>query len=113
MKATTKRQKAMAEALRHLVPHVRYEDAAAILTAAKRSHMRNLAPVDAVFLATVAHIRHRHSDYDALLQEGYDYESARFFVVDDINSVLQGWGASASVDVDQLTRLDKPQDFPV
>ena len=40
-----------------------------------------------------AYIRHRLTDYDSLLDEGYDQESARFFVLDDINQVLETWGS--------------------
>ena len=84
----------MAQALRDLVPLVAYADSVPILEATRRPHMRNLAPVDAVFLATVAQIRHAHTDYDELLEQGYDHESARYFVADQIDNVLRDWGSS-------------------
>lgn len=84
----------MAQALRDLVPLVSYGDSMPILESTRRPHMRTLAPVDAVFLATVAHIRHAHTDYEDLLEQGYDKESARHFVADDIDEILRDWGAS-------------------
>ena len=90
----------MAKALRDLVPLVTYADSVPILEATRRPHMRTLAPVDAVFLATVAHIRHAHTDYDELLEQGYDHDSARHFVTDEIDAVLRDWGASRGLDAD-------------
>jgi hypothetical protein len=40
----------------------------------------------------VAYVRHGLTDYDALRDQGYDEESARFFVADEMESVLRGWG---------------------
>jgi hypothetical protein len=37
-------------------------------------------------------VRHVFTDYDALLTEGYDHESARFFVAQQIHEVLEQWG---------------------
>ena len=50
--------------------------------------MKTLPPTIAVWLATVAHVRHAHTDYEQLLAEGYDRDSARFFVIERINEVL-------------------------
>ncbi|MEL6946465.1 MAG: DUF2293 domain-containing protein [Pseudomonadota bacterium] len=94
MKATTPRQKAIQKALRALIPHASYGDFAPIFEAAKAKHMRSLAPRDCAFLATVAYIRHQYTDYDDLLREGYDQDSARHFVLDDTNAVLSDWGAT-------------------
>ncbi len=87
----------MAQELRDLVPLITYADSLPILQATRRPHMRTLAPIDAVFLATIAHIRHAHTDYDDLLAEGYDHDAARHFVLDEINTVLREWGASRGV----------------
>ena len=46
-------------------------------------------------------MRHEHTDYDDLLAEGYDAESARHFVLDDMNEVLTGWGATKLVEGDE------------
>ena len=31
-----------------------------------------------MWLATVAHVRHQHTEYEKLLEEGYDRDAARF-----------------------------------
>jgi hypothetical protein len=62
--------------------------------------MKTLPPSVAVWLATVAHIRHEHTDYEKLLDEGYDRDSARFFVIDRINDVLTTWRATRLLDAD-------------
>ncbi|HEY2186483.1 MAG TPA: DUF2293 domain-containing protein, partial [Xanthobacteraceae bacterium] len=46
----------------------------------------------AAWLALVAYARHTFTDYDDLLREAYDRESARFFVMDDLAAVLREWG---------------------
>lgn len=98
MQAKTPRQKAILKALRSHIPLAPYADFAPVFEVAKSKHMRTLSPRDCAFLASVAYIRHEHTDYDALLSEGYDLASARHFVLDDINEVLSLWGASHFVD---------------
>ncbi len=98
LKANTPRQKAIQKALRELIPLAPYADFEPINIAARAKHMRDLLPVNGAFLATVAHIRHRYTDYDELRDEGYDHDSARFFVVDTINEKLQEWGASRGLE---------------
>lgn len=109
MKANTPRQKAILKALRMLLPLAPYSDFAPIMEAAKAKHMRTLAPRDCAFLAAIAHIRHRHTDYDMLLAGGYDLASARHFVLDDINAVLSDWGASHFVSGEEAEL--EPDDF--
>lgn len=100
MATTTKRRKAIAEALTLLLPGAPYADIEAIRADAGAGHMRELPPTIAVWLATVAHVRHQHTDYDQLLSEGYDRDAARFFVVDRINEVLTSWRATRLLDPD-------------
>lgn len=90
----TERQKSIARNLTLLIPRVPYLDAEAIRTAAGSRHMKSLLPASAVWLATLAHIRHQHTDYDELRDEGYEKDEARFFVVEAINEVLDQWGAT-------------------
>ncbi len=97
MKINSPRQKALQKALRKLAPMIPMLDSEAILTHAKSPHMQTLSPVDAVWLATLSHIRHQHTDYDQLRDEGYDEDSARHFVLDESNDVLMEWGASAQI----------------
>ena len=98
----TARQRAINKALTALIPLVPFADAESIRIAAGGANLRALPPSIAAWLATVAHVRHQHTDYDRLLAEGYDRESARFFVADDINRVLTAWRASRLLDPDDL-----------
>ncbi|MEX6505430.1 DUF2293 domain-containing protein [Jiella sp. M17.18] len=93
----TERQKRIARALTATIPRAPFLDAEAIREAARAKHMRTLSPEAAVWLAAVAHVRHMHTDYDALMDEGYDRDAARFFVLDDINAVLSQWGSARQV----------------
>ncbi|MEN0040188.1 MAG: DUF2293 domain-containing protein [Pseudomonadota bacterium] len=104
MRATTPRQKAIHKALRELIPLAPYADFAPIAEAARSKHMRSLAPRDGAFLATVAYIRHVHTDYDELRDDGYDHDSARFFVADAIDEKLREWGSPRG--------LENPEDLP-
>lgn len=100
MTAATDRRRAIAKALTALLPMVPYADAEKIRRDAGAVHMKVLPPSIAVWLATIAHVRHAHTDYERLLAEGYDRDSARFFVVDEINVVLTRWRATRLLDAD-------------
>ena len=100
MSASTGRRRAIAKALTALLPMAPYSDIEAIRADAGAKHMKTLPPGIAVWLATVAHIRHQHTDYDRLLDEGYDRDAARYFVVDAINAVLTRWRATRLLDPD-------------
>jgi hypothetical protein len=97
---TTSRQRGVAKALTTLLPLAPYADTEKIRGEANARHMKTLPPSVAVWLATVAHIRHEHTDYEKLLAEGYDRDSARFFVIDRINEVLTRWRATRLLDAD-------------
>jgi hypothetical protein len=94
MSQPTNRRRAIAKALTALLPMAPYADIEAIREMAGARDMRELPASLAVWLATVAHVRHAHTDYDRLLAEGYDRDSARFFVVDAINETLTRWRAT-------------------
>ena len=98
---TTKRQRAVLKELTLLVPQAPYADSEPIRSAALSAHMRHLPPSIAVWLSIVAYIRHTYTDYDKLRDEGYDKDSARFFVIDDINEKLTEWRATRFVDMDE------------
>lgn len=98
--AGTERQRAIAKGLTLLIPLAPYADAEQIRQAAGQKHLKTLTPAVALWLATIAHIRHQHTSYEALLEEGYDRESARFFVVDETNRVLTDWRATRLLDPD-------------
>lgn len=100
MAESTGRRRAVAKALTLLLPMAPYLDIEAIRADALAVRMKTLPPSIAVWLATIAHVRHAHSDYEKLLAEGYDRDSARFFVIDQINETLTRWRATRLLDPD-------------
>lgn len=100
MSAPTGRRRALAKALTLLLPMAPYADIEKIRADAGAVHMKALPPSVAAWLATVAHVRHAHTDYETLLEEGYDRDAARFFVIDRINAVLTSWRATRLLDPD-------------
>ncbi len=62
--------------------------------------LRQALPEAAAWLSLVAYVRHVFTEYDDLLQQGYDEESARHFVAGDIEAVLSGWGARRRLTLD-------------
>ncbi|WP_144758733.1 DUF2293 domain-containing protein [Methylobacterium dankookense] len=88
------RREAVAAALQRLAPRLPDFEAESVLDRALASPgLRRAAPENAAWLALVAFARHAFTDYDDLLDEGYDRDSARHFVLDELNAVLTGWGA--------------------
>lgn len=106
MTGGTKRQKDMRKALRTLLPRVPMADAESILDGALAGHLRHLPPSIALWQAATSHVRHALTDYDALLEEGYDRDAARFFVIDDMNLVLEGWGCARRIEEDEAEAGD-------
>lgn len=100
MTGGTKRQKEMRKSLRALAPRIPMADAEAILAVALAGHLRHLPPSIALWQATTTHIRHELTDYDALLDDGYDRDAARFFVAEEMNDILRDWGCNREVDVE-------------
>lgn len=100
MIARTGRARAVAKALTLLLPAAPFADMDKIRADAMKPHMKTLPASTAVWLAAVAHVRHEHTGYEALLDEGYDRESARFFVIDETNAVLTRWRATRLLDSD-------------
>jgi hypothetical protein len=100
MIANTGRQRAIAKALTALLPLAPYADTERIRAEANAKHMKALPPTIAVWLATIAHVRHEHTAYENLLAEGYDRDAARFFVVGEINETLTTWRATRLLDPD-------------
>jgi hypothetical protein len=80
-------------ALRHLAPRMPDHERGAVVDHALDSGgLRSAATEAAAWLSLVAYVRHTLTDYDALLDEGYDKDSARFFVADEMRDILAGWG---------------------
>ena len=99
-KASTSRQRAIAKALTALLPMAPYADIEKIRVGALGPTFKTLPPSISVWLATVAHIRHEHTEYDSLLEDGYDRDAARHFVVHEINDTLTRWQATRLLDPD-------------
>ncbi|MBC7953774.1 MAG: DUF2293 domain-containing protein [Rhodospirillaceae bacterium] len=93
------RRERIAEALGVIAPRVPAFERDAILDHAQDSTgLKTASPQSAAWLSLVAYIRHALTEYDDLLAEGYDVDSARHFVLDDINEVLADWGCRKQVD---------------
>jgi hypothetical protein len=84
---------AIEAALRQLAPRLPGHEFSAVADHAMDSPgLRTASPEAAAWLSLTAYARHVFTAYDDLLADGYDAESARFFVAADINAVLAGWG---------------------
>lgn len=94
----TKRQTETTKALRRLVPMIPFNEAEEVKQLAAQRHLRALPASVAVWLSLVAHIRHVHTDYDELMDDGYDRDAARHFVMGDINAVLSRWQSTRLLD---------------
>jgi hypothetical protein len=85
-------------ALRRVAPKLPRHEFGAVLDHALDSRgLRTAAPETAAWLSLVAYARHAHTEYDALLAQGYDSDSARFFVAEAMNEVLAVWGVRRQV----------------
>jgi hypothetical protein len=82
------------EALRRLAPRIPKHEFGAVLDHALDSRgLRGATPETAAWLSLVAYVRHALTEYDELLAQGYDQDSARHFVADEMQAVLDEWGA--------------------
>jgi len=54
----------------------------------------------AAWLSLVSYVRHGLTEYDALLEQGYDRDSARFFVAAETDAILSRWGVRRRVTSD-------------
>ncbi|GJE18379.1 DUF2293 domain-containing protein [Methylobacterium marchantiae] len=92
------RKEAIGEALRILAPRLPVFEAEAVLDRALDSPgLRMASPENAAWLALVSFTRHVFTEYDSYLDDGYDRDSARHFVLDDLNQTLRGWGVRRTV----------------
>lgn len=87
--------------LRELIPNATMEDFLAVEEKADAGHLRHLPPSIRAWQAITTHIRHTHTDYDEMLNDGYDPDSARHFVFDDINEKLLEWGCMKALSEDE------------
>ncbi len=92
------RREAIESAIRILAPRIPRHEFEAVTDHALGSRgLHTASPEAAAWLSLVSYIRHRLTEYDSLLDEGYDQDSARFFVLDNINATLEEWGSPRRV----------------
>ena len=85
-------------ALRRLAPRIPAHELGAVVDHAVDSPgLKRASPETAAWLSLVAYVRHVFTDYDELLTQDYDQDSARHFVLDDMEAVLKDWGARRSL----------------
>ena len=88
-------------ALRRLAPRIPAHEFAAVVDHAVDSPgLKPAAPETAAWLSLVAYVRHVFTDYDDLLTQDYDQDSARHFVADEIAAVLNDWGVRRRLSAD-------------
>src|SRR5215210_7265905 len=93
---------AIEAALRHLAPKIPpHEFGAVVDHALDSAGLRVAAPENAAWLSLVAYARHIFTDYDDLLAQGYDRESARHFVAEDMETTLRDWGVRRPLGADE------------
>jgi hypothetical protein len=87
------RRPAVESALKELAPRIPgYEFGAVVDHAMGSIGLSAASPEAAAWLSMIAFVRHALTEYDSLLEEGYDRESARYFVAADIQAILSEWG---------------------
>jgi hypothetical protein len=90
-------------ALRRLAPKIPPHEFSAVADHARDSAgLRTASAESAAWLALVAYVRHAFTDYDALMAEGYDRDSARFFVLEEMQAVLDGWGVRRRIGAEDI-----------
>jgi hypothetical protein len=95
------RREAIESAVRILAPRIPRHEFESVMDHALGSRgLHTASPEAAAWLSLTAYIRHRLTDYDSLLDEGYDVDSARFFVLEEMNAVLEEWGSPRRVEVE-------------
>ena len=88
-------------ALRRLAPRIPQHEFGAVVDHARDSRgLKTSTPETAAWLSLVAYVRHALTDYDELLAQGYDHDSARFFVAAEIQATLERWGVGRRLATD-------------
>jgi hypothetical protein len=88
-------------ALRHLAPRMPpHEFEATVDHAMTSKGLRSATAETAAWLSLVAYVRHALTEYDDLLAQGYDHDSARFFVAAQIDAIVNSWGVRRKLTAD-------------
>ena len=83
---------AISSALRQLAPRIPAHEFGAVVDHALDSPgLRGASPENAAWLSLVAYVRHALTEYDDLIAQGYDRDSARFFVAEAMRETLAAW----------------------
>ncbi len=80
------------------MPFLPYLDFQRVFGKARESHLKHLPVEVAVKLAATSYVRHTYTDYDRLLNEGYDRDAARYFTLYDTAEKLAEWGYRLDVE---------------
>lgn len=87
--------------LKQLAPQIPAHEFGVVVDHAMDSAgLRSASAESAAWLSLTAYVRHALTNYDELLEEGYDAESARFFVAGEMNEILAEWGVRRRVSED-------------
>jgi hypothetical protein len=88
-------------ALRRLAPRVPLHEFQAVADHAMDSPgLSTASPESAAWLSLVAYVRHVFTEYDDLLAQSYEQDSARFFVLADMEAKLIEWGVRRKLNQD-------------
>jgi Uncharacterized conserved protein len=103
------RREVIESAVRILAPRIPRHEFEAVTDHALGSRgLHTATPETAAWLSLVAYIRHRLTEYEDLLEDGYDADSARFFVLDHMNEVLEEWGSPRRIKAEGEKAEDEP-----
>jgi hypothetical protein len=81
--------------LRRLGPRMPEHEFGAVVDHAIDSPGLGAASAEAAaWLSLIAYVRHALTEYDDLLEQGYDRDSARYFVAEEIDAILASWGVA-------------------
>ena len=87
------RRRDIEAALHRLAPKIPPHEFGAVIDHALDSEgLKTAALETAAWLSLVSYARHVFTEYDTLLAQGYDRDSARHFVAEQMEAVLNSWG---------------------
>jgi len=98
MISRSRREKEVKQHIREMLPNVTLADFEKIVEISDRGHLRHLPPSIIAWQSITTHIRHNHTEYDDLLDDGYEPEAARHYVLDKTNEILSSWGSTKLIE---------------
>ncbi len=95
------RKAAVEYCVRRLAPDIPGRDLALVVERGLASPgLGKARPEHVAWLSLVAHVRHAYTDYEAMLEEGYDVDAARYFCLAAMNEVLADWRSPRRIAAD-------------